>query len=251
MHTRSVQLPYFDSGVGEAIGYSHLTGAIDEWMVHQAARLRLGSSDYHLIRGVTLPIGNGTTRIDRIIVSQYGVFVIDTMNMRGKVFGGKEQRGWVLQTPKGKQAFANPLYQLYRRARLLVSMLGIDARKVFPMVVFVGGSTFKTPMPENVTRAGGYVRYIKSKSMPILTKADMARIVLKIEASQSDPLADAGRSRPARGGRESRRQDLPGLRQRHEAENRQERRPGRQKLLGVLDISEVHEGDRAQSGRQA
>jgi len=48
--------------------------------------------------------------------------------------------------------------------------LELDPDKVFSVVVFVGDSTFKTATPDNVVYAGGYVRFIKGKTQPILSQ---------------------------------------------------------------------------------
>ena len=43
-----------------------------------AKKLYLGSADYTDINNVTLPTASGTTQIDHVIVSRYGVFVVET-----------------------------------------------------------------------------------------------------------------------------------------------------------------------------
>ena len=49
-------------------------------------------------------------------------------------------------------------------------------------MVFVGDSTFKTDMPDNVTYAGGYIRYIKSKREALLSQADVDEVIAQIES---------------------------------------------------------------------
>src|SRR4051812_21963841 len=44
------------------------------------------SPDYHLMNHVTLKMSNGTTQIDHILVSKYGVFVIETKDYKGWIF---------------------------------------------------------------------------------------------------------------------------------------------------------------------
>jgi predicted RNA-binding Zn-ribbon protein involved in translation (DUF1610 family) len=51
-------------------------------------------------------------------------------------------------------------------------------------VVFIGDSTFKTPMPDNVTRGLGYVGYIKSKTEPVIAEAQVDEIVRQIESGR-------------------------------------------------------------------
>lgn len=62
-------------------------GWVGEAMVNLSARLFLDRKTYHLIRNVTLLTEDGTTQIDHIIVSPYGVFVVETKNMKGWIFG--------------------------------------------------------------------------------------------------------------------------------------------------------------------
>ncbi|MEH6560385.1 MAG: nuclease-related domain-containing protein [Marinobacter sp.] len=66
-------------------------GWMDECLVNISARLFLDKNTYHLIRNVTLPTEDGTTQIDYITVSPFGVFVVETKNMKGWIFGNAKQ----------------------------------------------------------------------------------------------------------------------------------------------------------------
>lgn len=59
--------------------------------------------------------------------------------------------------------------------------MGVSSECVFSVIVFIGNSTFKTPMPENVTYAGGCVRYIKSKTTEILEDSQVSAIITAID----------------------------------------------------------------------
>ena len=69
-------------------------GLVGESMVNISAKLMLNKDDYHLIKNVTLPTEDGTTQIDHIIVSKYGIFVVETKNMKGWIFGSPNQPTW-------------------------------------------------------------------------------------------------------------------------------------------------------------
>ena len=83
--------------------------------------------------------------------------------------------------------FQNPLRQNYKHVKTIESLLGLNDQQVYPVVVFVGGSTFKTEMPENVTYGGSYIRFIKSKNKPVLAKSEVDEIVRKIEEGRLTP----------------------------------------------------------------
>jgi len=71
---------------------------------------------------------------------------------------------WTQKIYKHSDKFQNPLHQNYKHVKTLEQLLGLNDGQVYSLVVFVGDSTFKTAMPENVTYGFGYIRYIKSKS---------------------------------------------------------------------------------------
>lgn len=162
-------------------------GIVGEFIVNLSAKLLLDKEKYHLIKNVTLPTENGSTQIDHVIVSEFGVFVVETKNMKGWIFGSPNQKTWTQKIYKHSSKFQNPLHQNYKHVKTLESLLGLDEQQVHSVIVFVGDSTFKTEMPENVTYGLGYVRYIKSKKTPVLTASQVIEIVDKIEQGRLVP----------------------------------------------------------------
>ncbi|WP_286239481.1 nuclease-related domain-containing protein [Neptuniibacter halophilus] len=156
-------------------------GVVGEVIVNLAAKFFLDKQQYHLIKNVTLPTEEGTTQIDHIIVSRFGVFVIETKNMKGWIFGSVNQPYWTQQIYKHKSKFQNPLRQNYKHVKTLESALAIDPAGIHSLIVFVGDATFKTEMPANVTFVRGYIRYIKDKQNPVLSQAQVRLIIKQIE----------------------------------------------------------------------
>jgi hypothetical protein len=161
---------------------SWFKGITGEFIVNILARMFLDKHVYHLIKNVTLPTENGTTQIDHIIVSIYGVFVVETKNMKGWIFGDPDQKTWTQKIYKHSIKFQNPLHQNYKHVKTIESLLGLNDQQVHSLVVFVGDSTFKTEMPEKVTYGRGYVRFVKSKRQPVLSEAEVDAILSKISA---------------------------------------------------------------------
>jgi restriction system protein len=102
--------------------------------------------------------------------------------MKGWIFGNPDQKTWTQKIYKHSTKFQNPLHQNYKHTKTLESLLGLNDQQVHSLVVFVGDSTFKTEMPENVTYGFGYVRYIKSKRQNVLSEAEVDAILNKIGA---------------------------------------------------------------------
>src|SRR5262245_3904717 len=127
-------------------------GLRGEAVVRFAARLGLPAESYHPFHNVTLPSPDGTTQIDHIFVSRFGIFVVETKNMKGWIFGGEDQAQWTQTIFKRSFKFQNPLRQNYKHVKALEATLDVPPKAIRSVVVFVGNSTFKSPMPRNVTR---------------------------------------------------------------------------------------------------
>jgi hypothetical protein len=65
-------------------------GWIGELQINLITRFFFSEKTYHLIKNITIPADGGTTQIDHIIVSPFGVFVVETKNMKGWIFGKEE-----------------------------------------------------------------------------------------------------------------------------------------------------------------
>lgn len=159
-------------------------GLLGEMLVNLAINIRLNKQKYKLLKNVTLPTRDGTTQIDHIIVSEFGIFVIETKNMKGWIFGEENQKTWTQKIYKFTSKFQNPLHQNYKHVKTIESALAIDSSKIFSLIVFVGDGTFKNKMPKNVTYLGDFIKFIKSKKEKILSEKDVEYIVLAIESGR-------------------------------------------------------------------
>ena len=151
-------------------------GVVGETVVKLAAKLCLPAAIYQPIHNVTLPTVDGTTQIDHIFVSRFGIFVVETKNMKGWIFGGEHQAQWTQKIFKKSYKFQNPLRQNYKHVKTLESLLEVSAEAIHSVIVFTGDSTFKTAMPANVRRGAGYIAYIKSFRTPVLSVAGVEQI---------------------------------------------------------------------------
>ncbi|MNM36140.1 Nuclease-related domain protein [compost metagenome] len=155
-------------------------GMIGEWFINLSIRLFLDQRKYHLLKDVTLPIPQGSTQIDHVIVSRFGIFVIETKNMKGWIFGNPAQKNWTQQIYRRKHSFQNPLHQNHLHMMTLKSLLGVADHQLHSVIYFIGDCTFKTPMPDNVMNRG-LIRHIKGKTTQVLTPAEVTQVVETIQ----------------------------------------------------------------------
>lgn len=112
------------------------------------------SDDYHILNDIVFQTSNGTTQIDHIVVSKYGVFAIETKNYRGKIYGDDNREKWMqiivtkvtysrkwwkTYTYVTKNQFYNPVKQSIGHAYRIKSVLkDYKHLPIVPIVVFVG-----------------------------------------------------------------------------------------------------------------
>lgn len=147
--------------------------------------LSLDKQTYRRFHDVIIPASNGTTQIDHILISSYGVFVVETKNKGGWIFGSEDQPKWTQSFYGKKYSFQNPLRQTYRQKKILAKFLSVDETTIQTIIYFVGSCRFKTSLPPNVLRSG-LGRYIKRFSEQILSPDEVSRIVKKLEQHISD-----------------------------------------------------------------
>ncbi|WP_201538164.1 NERD domain-containing protein [Psychrobacter immobilis] len=166
---------------------STFKGFLGETVINIAMWLKLEKDVYHRLNGITLPLANGgSTQIDHVIVSVYGIFVIETKNYKGWIYGKEAQRQWTQAFPNGrKYKFQNPLRQNYLHIKTLADLLGLELSYFHSMIAFIGECELKTrdELPEHVLTSG-MASYVKKKQDKLLTDEEVRAIVEQIESNR-------------------------------------------------------------------
>ena len=142
--------------------------------------ISLSGSIYRRFHDVIIPAKKGTTQIDHLLISPYGVFIVETKNRKGWIFGSEGQSKWT-QTLYGKKySFQNPIRQTFRQKKILSEFLGLEEANIHTVIYFVGNCKFKTHLPANVLNSG-LAGYIKQFRNSILSTEEMNRISRALE----------------------------------------------------------------------
>ncbi|RKL66484.1 NERD nuclease [Salipaludibacillus neizhouensis] len=84
---------------------------------------------------------SGYSQIDHVILSPYGIIVIETKNYKGTIYGGKERNTWLVN---GKFKMMNPFVQNYGHIQALKTLVDLNHKEIFiSMVSFTKRCTFK------------------------------------------------------------------------------------------------------------
>ena len=132
-----------------------------------------------------MPLPDGTTtQIDHIVVSQYGVFVVETKTYSGWIFGDEKSKDWTQSIYHKKSRFQNPMRQNYKHICALADNLGIDKSYFHGVIAFVDGCEFKTEMPEGVVCSRRVAEYICGFKTPIIKPVQVPEVASAIEEWQ-------------------------------------------------------------------
>ena len=115
--------------------YSKIKGKMGETNV-AVILATLSKEHYCTYNDIIVPSKYGTTQIDHVVVSSFGIFVIETKNYKGLIYGGENAEQWTKNVWGNKYKFRNPLKQNYGHVKALQSILNLPQSAFIPIVVF-------------------------------------------------------------------------------------------------------------------
>jgi Nuclease-related domain len=105
------------------------------------------SKEYMVLNDILLPnpkAKSGYSQIDHVVLSPYGIFVIETKNFQGTIYGSPEYKQWLINE---KFKFMNPFVQNYGHIACIKTLVGPKFKDAFVSIVsFTKRCTFKTDL---------------------------------------------------------------------------------------------------------
>lgn len=153
-----------------------------EALLSRAIQTHFVAPNYHLMNHITLQVRGGTTQIDHILVSRFGVFVIETKDYKGWIFANGGHRTWTQVLFKWRFRFQNPIFQNLQHVRAVQKLLDfLPANSIKSVVVFTGDAQFKTGVPPGVFSLSEFVDHIYTQTTEVLSLNRMQFCVGRIE----------------------------------------------------------------------
>ncbi len=146
--------------------------------------VKLPKDKYAALHDVRLDIDGNEIFFKHIYLSTYGIFAIQTREMKGWIFGGKNRAEWTQKLYTKSNEFKNPLTQCLEESKRLADWLMISPKFIKPIVQFSGDCVFKTDMPDNVVKGLKSFDYIKTFTKEDLPAKKLEEIQEKISTAQ-------------------------------------------------------------------
>ncbi|AOV09146.1 hypothetical protein BI350_07565 [Sporosarcina ureilytica] len=163
--------------------YSVIKGAAGERKVNQLLN-RLGPN-YTLFHDLYLPTEKGTTQVDHIVTSPYGIFVIETKHYNGWIFGNEHNKYWTQVIYKRKERMLNPIWQNYGHIQALKNFIGEEHDAyLHSIIAFSNASTLKFKddfRSARVTQFMNLTKVLKEWDIHRLNEIQLQEINIKLE----------------------------------------------------------------------
>ena len=153
-----------------------------EAAVRRLLTASFASPAHHLLNNITLSTEDGTTQVDHILVSRYGVFVIETKHYTGWIFGNPNAPNWTQVRYKKHYKFQNPIHQNRKHVKSVVKLLDfLPVENIHSIVVFTGDAIFKTERPTGVVHLAELRGHIEGFNADVISENRMQYCVGRLE----------------------------------------------------------------------
>lgn len=159
--------------------YNKIIGAAGEfWCKWELKKLPI--REYLLLSDVMIKDEKGTHQIDHIVISKFGIFVIEVKNYGGLIVGNEYKEMWAQYLGANKFYFRNPIYQNYSHIKALEKLLNLDESKFISIICNSNRSKLKIQSKSIVTQTD-FINKEILKKQEVIVNQDINEIKSIIE----------------------------------------------------------------------
>jgi uncharacterized protein YbaA (DUF1428 family) len=148
----------------------------------------LPKEEYTVLHNVMLRTDRGTSQVDHVVVSVYGIFAIEVKNYTGWITGTETSSQWTQTIYRKKSHFMNPIHQNYGHVKAIEALLQDPSIPIFSIVTFPGDASLKVKLDQaNVVKWGALKDTIRKLSVEkVMDSARMSQIVSLLQDRNVD-----------------------------------------------------------------
>lgn len=151
---------------------------------------------YRIYNDVMLKGSTSTVQIDHVIVSVFGIFVIETKNYKGEIFGKEKERMWRKLWKGTQKEFYNPVKQNKAHiSALKMNTMMKNSNAYIPIIAFSNEADLRhldTPLVKLKSKNGTVVNFkhiiakITAFKEKVLSETQVEKICISIEQLRLD-----------------------------------------------------------------
>ncbi|MCM1988604.1 nuclease-related domain-containing protein [Oceanirhabdus seepicola] len=155
-------------------------GKIGERTSYKVLKKICKKKGYKIFKNIRIPLYDGSTEIDLLIVTSYGILVIENKNLSGNVFGKIHDKNWYQIKRSGeKKNFYNPIMQNEGHIKCLkynLLKMGINNVSVLSFVVFSNNECQVNVIDNRIMKLPEMARWLNNKKMNNSHKINIKKI---------------------------------------------------------------------------
>lgn len=165
---------------------SYIKGKLGERFVKNQLN-KLDKNHYRILNNLLLPTQGEvqTTQIDHVVISNYGIFCIETKNRMGSISGSWNSKDWLQKNGNYEQLFHSPSYQNHAHKKAIENLIS----QKYPEVPIISRIVFPVADKINITgtNIAGWTKdtisEINNYTLPKISDADRDEIVMMLKKS--------------------------------------------------------------------
>ena len=142
----------------------------------------LPSNKYKVINDLLIESNGRTIQIDHLVVSTYGIFVIETKNYKGWITGSDNSEHWTKNMFGNKYKFYNPIKQNKAHILALSKQLRLSLNDFIPIIAFSNRADLRVNTTHNVIYTTQLNRLIKKYTDIKFSENDIQNFCEKISS---------------------------------------------------------------------
>lgn len=158
----------------------NVRGKVGESVINRLL-LTLTPRKYTLIKGVLLPTLVGNIQVDHVLVSTYGIFVVEAIDWGGQVSGCTNDLEWQHTDSAGNElVHSNPMIQNAVNMVALQELLGLGFDDFIPILAFISAVDLDLDVNVPVANINNLTKKIKSYRNKRFTRKQTLYLVNEI-----------------------------------------------------------------------
>ena len=167
----------------------YMRGKIGEWRISLLLKNVTKDYDSKVINDVVIEVEGKSSQIDHVLIDRSGIYVIETKNYSGRIYGSYDDKNWtqVLVFGHRKNKLYNPILQNKVHMYRLMEVLGIK-NNIHSLVVFVK-SNIEYINADEVYTPRTLKKYIKKHiDEEILSEEEVLSLFNKLNDYKENPV---------------------------------------------------------------
>lgn len=148
-----------------------------------AERLEIIDGYKYIFNNIMINDNGKSRQIDHIAITEYGVYVIETKNYAGTIYGKETSNKWKQYLNKKCFEFENPVYQNYGHLQIVNEHINDLTTEVYSIIIFIRRCKLKVDTTTVVLYEDQLSQYIKSRPK-VLTIEQIDKICQRISEIQ-------------------------------------------------------------------